>query len=195
MTLPALADAVGVKRPRDLTRRKNPETGKGRDGFVTRLQDVGVLEVAGDIVALTEDWLEALDRERERAGEIDLYRRDMARYNRERDGYRNRHEVKPDYHYANVGAAGFIEDLEAVEPDPEEQPPEPEVSPLAAAIRAYLESNPADACQPPGWLGSTLWAYDLFPDKPTPSEIRASIDELGGEAYLRSSLERGREAA
>ena len=96
MALSDLADAVDVKRPRDLTRRKNLETGKGRDGFVTRLQDVGVLTVDGDTVSLCEDWLESLDRERERAGEIALYRRDMARYNRERGGFRNRHKVKVD---------------------------------------------------------------------------------------------------
>jgi hypothetical protein len=96
MTLDALADALQVKRPRDLTRRKNIETGKGRDGFVTRLENVGVLEVFGDTVVLAENWLEALDRERDRAGEIELYRRDMARYNRERDGYRNRNKIKPD---------------------------------------------------------------------------------------------------
>ncbi len=96
MTLAALAVAVGVKRTRDLTRRKNPETGKGRDGFVARLQDVGVLEVAGDTVALTEGWLEALDRERDRAGEIELYKRDMRRYNNESKAYRNREKVEAD---------------------------------------------------------------------------------------------------
>ena len=96
MTLAELAGAVDVKRPRDLTRRKNLETGKGRDGFVTRLSDVGVLTVDGDTVSLCEDWLESLDQERERAGEIALYRRDMAQYNRERSGFRNRHKVKAD---------------------------------------------------------------------------------------------------
>lgn len=96
MSLPALADAIDVKRPRELTRRKNPETGKGRDGFVTRLEAVGVLTVAGDTVALTEDWLEALNREREQAGEIDLYQRDMRRYNDESKAYRDRHKVKAD---------------------------------------------------------------------------------------------------
>ena len=96
MTLAELAGAVDVKRPRDLTRRKNLETGKGRDGFVTRLSDVGVLTVDGDTVSLCEDWLEALDQERERAGEIALYRRDMAQYNRERSGYCNRHKLKAD---------------------------------------------------------------------------------------------------
>ena len=70
MTPGDLAAEIDVKRPRDLTRRKNLKTGKGRDAFVTRLADVGgVLEVTGDSVCLREDWLEALDREREDAGE------------------------------------------------------------------------------------------------------------------------------
>jgi hypothetical protein len=94
MTLSALADAVDIERPRDLIRSKNVETGKGRDGFVTRLEAVGVLTVVGDTVVLAEDWLEALDRERDRAGEIALYRRDLARYNRESKAYRNREKVK-----------------------------------------------------------------------------------------------------
>jgi putative DNA primase/helicase len=94
MTLSTLAAAVDVKRPRDLTRRKKLATGKGRDGFVTRLQDVGVLTVAGDTVTLADDWLEALDRERQSAGEIALYQRDMRKYNRESKAYRNREKVK-----------------------------------------------------------------------------------------------------
>ncbi len=96
MALAALADAVDVKRPRDLTRRKNPLTGAGRDGFVTRLEAVGVLGVVDDTVTLTEDWLEALDRERERAGEVELYKRDMRRYNRESRAYRGREKAKAD---------------------------------------------------------------------------------------------------
>jgi len=94
MTLAELAGAVDVKRPRDLTRRKNLATGKGRDGFVTRLENVGVVTVAGDTVTLAADWLEALDRERDRAGEIALYRRDMRKYNRESKAYRNREKVE-----------------------------------------------------------------------------------------------------
>ncbi len=94
MTLSTLAAAVDVKRPRDLTRHKNLATGKGRDGFVTRLENVGVVTVAGDTVTLAADWLEALDRERHSAGEIALYQRDMRKYNRESKAYRNREKVK-----------------------------------------------------------------------------------------------------
>ena len=63
------------------------------------------------------------------------------------------------------------------------------------AIHAYLQANPHDACQPLGWLGTTLWAFDFYPDKPTPTEARAAVDELGGEAYLRHALERAKGAA
>jgi hypothetical protein len=94
MTLSTLAAAVDVKRPRDLTRHKNLATGKGRDGFVIRLENVGVVTVAGDTVTLAADWLEALDRERHSAGEIALYQRDMRKYNRESKAYRNREKVK-----------------------------------------------------------------------------------------------------
>lgn len=109
MTIPALAAAVDVKRPRELTRRKNPETGKGRDGFLTRLEDAGVLEVVGETVTLTEDWLEALDRERDRAGEIELYKRDMRRYNRESKAYRNREKVKAASSASHEEMRGFRE--------------------------------------------------------------------------------------
>jgi hypothetical protein len=95
LTLAALAAAVDIKRPRDLIRSKNVETGKGRDGFVTRLEAVGVLAVAGDTVTLAENWLEALDRERDRAGEIELYKRDMRRYNEQSKAYRRKVRPEP----------------------------------------------------------------------------------------------------
>jgi hypothetical protein len=195
MNLSALASAVDVKRPRELTRRKNPETGKGRDGFVTRLENVGVLTVTGDTVVLAESWLEALDRERDRAGEIELYKRDMRQYNEQSRAYRNRRKVNPDRHYVNVGADGHVEDLQLDTVEPEVQTPEPEVSPLATAIRDYLDRNPRSADQPPGWIGRTLWTYDLYPKLEDPArEVRTAIDELGGKTYLRDCLERARGA-
>jgi hypothetical protein len=123
-----------------------------------------------------------LDRERERSGEIALFRQDMARYNREGKAYRDRHKVKPDRHSVNAGADGNIEDLRPV---PE---PAPGESALARAIRAYLDRNPGDACQPGGWIGNTLWALELFDGKPARAEVEAALVELGGEAYLRSKL-------
>jgi hypothetical protein len=52
--------------------------------------------VSGSSVSLVGDWLEPLNRDREKSGEIALYRRDMAKYDHDREKYRNRHKVKAD---------------------------------------------------------------------------------------------------
>jgi hypothetical protein len=78
-----LADTLRVKRPRDLRRRVIP-----------RLEAAGVVECADGIVSLAPAWLDALNRDRERAGELEAHRRDMRAYNQEREAYRNRHKGK-----------------------------------------------------------------------------------------------------
>lgn len=85
MTLEELADAMGVARAWEFRRR-----------VVSRLEAASVVECSGNTVSLVSEWLEALNEERENTGEIAAYRRDMARYERERAGYANRHENKPD---------------------------------------------------------------------------------------------------
>jgi len=206
LTLREIADVLHRKRPRDIKRRNLP-----------MLEDAGILTVDGDVVTLADTWLEAVDDQRRLGGEIDtrvvLALEDgsvkeltvegaetiaLRRLDLKRKAYHRRHRVEPDHHYANVGADGFIEDL--TEPSkgnnvtitPER---ESEVSPLAAAVRDYLNRSPKDACEPGGWIGSTLWALDLFDGKPTPQDVRAAIDELGGESYLRERLEASRGAA
>jgi hypothetical protein len=52
-----------------------------------------------------------------------------------------------------------------------------------------------DARQPAGWIGSTLWTYELFDGKPTPAEAKAAIEELGGAAYLDAKLNQAKGAA
>jgi hypothetical protein len=187
-------------RPRDFVRR-SPD----RVGVVARLVDAGVVEVSGDDVSLVPDWLEALNRERELAGEVDAHRRDMARYAQDRDAYRKWMALSPAERKAikeerrRARADGFIEDLQPVEDEAEPEGntanPEPALSALAQAIRAYLDRCQHDADQPPGWLGTTLWAYDLYPGKPTPGEVQSAMDELGGEAYRRELLGRAKREA
>ena len=53
-----------------------------------------------------------------------------------------------------------------------------DLSPLAVALRDYLERNPGDAYRPALWLGLTLWAYDLIDWKPTHEEATAALEEL-----------------
>ena len=171
MTLGALADALGVKRPRELTRRKNPDTGKGRDGFVTRLEDVGVLAVVGDTVTLADDWLEALDRERDRVGEIDLYRRDMARYNRESKSYGNRRKVEPDPEPSQAEMQGFRESY-----------PERRRGAIKAALARLFREHPECRAQRAGQVTCRLVSY-LSPDfprgpdgVPKDAEVEAILD-------------------
>jgi hypothetical protein len=79
-----------------------------RRRVISRLEAAGVVECSGGgIVRLASDWLEALSREREVAGEVAAQRRDVARYARERIGYRNRRKNKP-------GCSPSNRDLEAV---------------------------------------------------------------------------------
>jgi hypothetical protein len=84
-------------------------------------------------------------------------------------------------------ADGYIEELERVEvpetvesEDFEEmpEPTKPLLSPLAVAVRDYLERFPRDAHQPAGWIANTLWCYDLYPGKPTRHEVAAALEEL-----------------
>ena len=60
MSVKELAQALGVKRPRDLRRR-----------YVSRLEEAGVVEYneTEDNVRFCCDWLQALEREREANGE------------------------------------------------------------------------------------------------------------------------------
>jgi len=75
-------------------------------------------------------------------------------------------------------ADGNIGELERVEEIPVEDFSGIELkplSPLAAALRDYLDAHPDDVHQTPYWLGATLWAFDLFPGKPSPDEVRDAL--------------------
>ncbi len=180
-TLAELCEVLRRSRPRDLRRRVLP-----------MLEEAGIIGLDGDVITLAPDWSERLDDARDAGGEIEAD--ELAERDRQRKShaYRGRNRVEPDAHPANGTADGFVEDLRpAAEPDPAPQPePEVPVSPLAAAVRDYLDRAPHDACQPAGWIGSTLWALELYDGKPTPAETDAAIEELGGERYLRDRLRR-----
>jgi DNA-binding transcriptional ArsR family regulator len=107
LTVAELAEKLGVSRERDLRRR-----------HLDPLVEAGVVECSGDAVSLTANWLDALNARREQDGEIADHRRDMARYQRERDAYRDRDRNPPTPHPANRGADGYVEDLETLPPTP-----------------------------------------------------------------------------
>ena len=68
LPLDELGRLMGV-RPRDLTRRKRTE--KGRDGLLVWPERAGILVVEGGTVSLTPDWLDRLEEQRERGGELE----------------------------------------------------------------------------------------------------------------------------
>lgn len=85
LTISELAEALHKSRPRDLRRRTIP-----------RLEAAGVVECDGVTVSLARDWLDALNENRESASEIEVHRLDMARYERERNAFREHRHRKPD---------------------------------------------------------------------------------------------------
>jgi hypothetical protein len=124
------AGLLGWARPRDLERL-----------HLKPLSELGLLEKQGDIYAVAGDYRERQEgvlgqvystiqprvrRERSVEGrnvyivgesgvvasEAERLRLAVEQHARERDGYRNRGANPADVHYANVGADGFIEDLE-----------------------------------------------------------------------------------
>lgn len=70
-TLEELAAILHRKRPRDLARRKNPETGKGQNGPLILLEEAGILTIDRDTVTLTDNWREALEDQRRLGREVD----------------------------------------------------------------------------------------------------------------------------
>jgi DNA-binding Lrp family transcriptional regulator len=196
MDINEVADALRVSRARNL-RRSLP-----------MLEEAGIITVSGNTVSLNPDWLKALETERKLKGEIrndqgdeGSEERDRTRYRLQSEAYREWLALSPEERKAlknqrdRARADGFIGDLSPAD-DPEEQPETLPISPLAAAIRDYLDRNPRDADQPPGWIGRTLWTYDLYPKLEDPArEVRTAIAELGGAPYLRSCQERARGAA
>ncbi len=71
-------------------------------------------------------------------------------------------------------ADGYTEELERVE-DFSGIESKPLLTPLVRALRDYLDNHPDDVHQTPYWLGATLWAFDLFPGKPSPDEVRDAL--------------------
>ena len=156
-TVEQLAAMLHKSRALDLRRRE-----------IDRLEKAGVVECSGEIIMLVADWLDVLDRERESAGEIAAYQRDMSRYAREREAYANRQKVRPQP-VAENPHAGDVGKLEgAPKPNPE----------VVEALRVYLDRNQHRRREMPSWLCVTLWAENYLPSKPSPEAVALALAEL-----------------
>ncbi|MCA1716781.1 MAG: DUF3854 domain-containing protein [Actinobacteria bacterium] len=79
LSLLQLCEVLHKKRPRDVRRR-----------VLAMLEDVGVIEVAGDVIRLSSDWREALESERREKGEIEADELAEDRRKRKSRAYRER---------------------------------------------------------------------------------------------------------
>jgi hypothetical protein len=188
-TLQELCEVLHRSRPRDVRRRILP-----------MLEKAGIIEVDGNFIRLNADWLENLMEERERKGEISRAEQQREEHRKQRERYRDylravkRQPSQAGREVIEKGRELRYSHLRAKPPP--DQPSEAAPSPLAEAVRDYLDRHPRQARQPVGWIGVTLWADGLHPklDNP-PSETRAAIEELGGAAYLDQKLKEAKGAA
>ncbi len=80
--LQEIADALHRKRPRDIRRRNLP-----------MLEDTGIIQVDGDTVSLTDNWLEALEEQRRLGKEIEAEELAERRYKVKSRAFHRRHET------------------------------------------------------------------------------------------------------
>jgi hypothetical protein len=188
-TLQELCEVLHRSRPRDVRRRILPMLAKA-----------GIIELDCDVVRLAGDWLEKLEEERERKGEISHAEQQREDHRKQRVRYHDYLEsVRRQPSWAgqeNVKRSRRLRDSHVLAQPPTDQPSEASLSPLAEAVRDYLDRHPRQARQPAGWIGVTLWAEGLHPklDNP-PAETRAAVEELGGAAYLDAKLKEAKVAA
>jgi hypothetical protein len=191
LTLQELCEVLDRSRPRDVKRRILP-----------MLEKAGIIQVDGDLVTLAGDWLQRLEEERERTGEIshaeeqrENHRKQRRRYREYvkavkqlpsqvgRENVRNGREKRRGHRRENL--VGWVEETVGAP-----------LSPLAVAIRDYMDCHPHQARQPAGWLGVTVWAEGLHAKLENPPvQARAAIEELGGAAYLDRKLKEAKGAA
>jgi Domain of unknown function (DUF3854) len=75
--LTSLCEALHRKRPWDVRRR-----------LIKPLEEAGVIECEGDVIRLSADWLDKLEEERERKGEIEQAERQAKKHREESTRYR-----------------------------------------------------------------------------------------------------------
>jgi hypothetical protein len=189
ITVHELCEVLHRSRPRDVKRRILP-----------MLEEAGIIKVDGDVIRLASDWLARLEEERERKGEISHAEEQREDHRKQRERYRDylqTIESQPSQAgQDNVKRSRRLRHSHVQAQPPPDQPSEATLSPLAEAVRDYLDRHPRQARQPAGWIGVTLWADGLHPklDNP-PAETRSAIEELGGGAYLYAKLKEAKGAA
>src|SRR5215217_2142349 len=169
LTLRQIAETLHRSRPRDIRRRNLP-----------MLEDAGIITVDGETVKLGDNWIEALEDQRRLGKEIEAEVLARKRYRLKSRAYHGRNETPKSRPSAEgleaVRRSRELRDAHLWAQQPPAGPSGFALSPLAVAVRDYLERFPRDARHPPGWIGNTLWAFELYPGLPTPAESKAAIE-------------------
>jgi hypothetical protein len=82
LTLQEIASILHRSRPRDIRRRNLP-----------MLEDAGIIQVDGDTLSLTDNWLEALEEQRQLGKEIEAEEVARTRHKLKSRAYHSRHET------------------------------------------------------------------------------------------------------
>lgn len=161
-TLREIADALHRKRPRDIRRRNLP-----------MLEEAGILAVEGDVVSLSDNWLDRLKEARELGREIEADEVARVRYKEKSRSYHNRHKTKPDPHWTNnPDADGTTEGLRPPEEPLQQEKPEPKEDPAVAVVLDYVKRLGRIRLG----LLEEIWLEDHGGDL---KELRRAVDESG----------------
>jgi Mn-dependent DtxR family transcriptional regulator len=171
-TIREIADVLQISRHRDLRRR-----------VIARLEERGIVTVSGDEkVMLVGNWLERLNEERERSGEIERLESDMRRYDEQRA---NRYCATPTVDAKrgeDVVTRSHARRREAMMEDAmpaHELETVPDSDPtLVATLREFLRTHPDRRDERPSWYAVALWADNYVRAKPTPLAVEAALYEL-----------------
>jgi hypothetical protein len=156
-------------------------TGVRPDHLKTRYMNQ--LIVAGLVKQTEEGYMETtnveevLKEELEVSGCNDAAKLQQERHDREREAYRQAHKPEESVEVESFDFIEELEDFEGIEM-------KPLLTPLAVVVRDYLKRHPQDAHEPAGWIANTLWAYELYPGKPTRYEVAVALEELVGNRSL-----------
>jgi hypothetical protein len=127
-TVAEICETLHRKRPRDLKRRVLP-----------MLEGARIITLDGDLVTLTEDWLDRLEEARELGGELEAERLAHARHRRKSKAFRRHEKIVPDPHPANAGADGTVAELRpAGASTGSDEPPTPQHREHSEAARTVL---------------------------------------------------------
>jgi Bifunctional DNA primase/polymerase, N-terminal/Primase C terminal 1 (PriCT-1) len=174
VSLEDIAQALGTKRTRDLTRYSKVGDRVTFEGPVARLKNRGIVTVDDGVVHLVKDWQEALETERTVTGEKFAEAYWTKRYREQREAYRGRHKIKA--HRFSMGEMWDRLPRPTSEltrlPDPHPE--------LVTVFKLWAESRPLALKDYPLRIAATVWAYDLVSFKPTALQVEAALYEVLG---------------